>query len=116
MLGRRRLSACTWVIVTLLVACNDSNTDNLIGSPCTQQGQCRVTCETPSNDFPGGLCTVPCDHDSQCPHGTYCMAIAGGVCLFPCAQDQDCAFLGDHWFCRNLDRAEGDKRLVCIGD
>jgi hypothetical protein len=72
-------------------------------------------CEMPSNEFPGGFCTIHCTDDTQCPHGTVCMDPAGGVCLFPCGNDVDCAFLGPGWLCQDRDRASGGHRLVCIG-
>lgn len=72
-------------------------------------------CERPSNEFPGGFCTIQCTNDTQCPHGTVCMTPAGGVCLFPCRNDVDCGFLGAGWLCQDKDRASGGHALVCIG-
>jgi hypothetical protein len=112
--GAMRLLVAT-LLALALAGCNDSVEDNVVGARCTQATDCRFMCETPSNEFPGGFCTVRCADDTQCPHGTVCMATDGGVCLFPCGNDVDCGFLGAGWLCQNRDRASGGRRLVCIG-
>jgi hypothetical protein len=112
--GAMRLLVGT-LLALALASCSDSVEDNVVGAQCTQATDCRFMCEMPSNEFPGGFCTVRCADDTQCPHGTVCMTDAGGVCLFPCRNDVDCAFLGAGWLCQNKDRASGGHALVCIG-
>jgi hypothetical protein len=98
------------------LACGDSKDDRVLGASCTQQGDCRFTCAGPSSDFPGGLCTVSCTRDDQCPRGgALCIDKGGGVCLFTCASDADCAFLGPAWGCKTKDRIAGGRANVCIG-
>jgi hypothetical protein len=99
-----------------LAACGDSKEDSLVGGSCHNNGDCRILCEADPVDFPGGFCTLHCTSDSNCPHGTVCMANAGGICMFPCGSALDCTFLGTPWTCKSKDRISGGENTVCIGN
>jgi hypothetical protein len=61
------------------------------GSDCGDGGQCI----TPSNAYPGGYCTMPCDPET-CPIGAICHAVdprspaATSFCYAECVGDGDC--------------------------
>lgn len=88
--------------------------DSVIGESCVSDRDCDTRCYV-DGDFPGGICSVPCQSDNDCPSDTFCMKKAGGVCLFACPEF-DCSRLGAGWACRDKDRQNGGTVSVCIGD
>jgi len=81
------------------------------------QADCDDRCLTPSDDWPGGFCTVTCDDDGDCPGDTACIDEGnGGVCAYTCRDDQFCAFLGAYQ-CKERDAHpdNGTTVTVCRG-
>ncbi len=106
------------VISAAAAACgghSSGSIDRTIGAPCTSNTQCDHQCLTPSGDFPGGFCTIPCTDNSECTSDTVCVAKAGGVCLYACPPF-DCARLGANWSCQGADAYAGGKVNVCLGN
>ena len=72
------------LLVLLLAACSS---DRKVGGACGDDGECADRC---LENYPGGMCTITCRADDECPSGTICADTEGGVCLFPCDSNQDC--------------------------
>ncbi len=109
----------TWIvaITALLCGCGNSDVSRALGARCDVSAECDTKCLPPSQDWPGGFCTLLCDNDAGCPEGARCIAEAGGVCAFSCADDPSCAFLDPGYVCKQRDsKAGGAKVLVCRGD
>jgi len=109
------LLSCAWI--ALAAACGDDGVSRAVGARCEAARDCDERCLEPSNDSPGGFCTLSCESSEACPSGAACTDREGGVCLFTCAVLDDCAFLGPEWTCREQDlRADqGIKVKVCLG-
>jgi hypothetical protein len=93
----------------------EGDIDNVIGQSCTSDRDCDARCYMDPGDFPGGICSLPCSSDNDCPSDTYCMKKSEGVCLFACPEF-DCSRLGAGWSCRDKERLNGGTVSVCIGD
>jgi len=105
------------MIAIALVACQSSDVSRRVGARCDQSSECDQRCLGPDVEFPGGFCTIACDHSSDCPTNASCVDDQGGACLFHCLADIDCAFLGDGWRCQVQDERNnnGVKVTVCLG-
>jgi hypothetical protein len=101
-----------------MAACGSSDVSRVLGARCNAAADCDDRCLGPSNDYPGGFCTVDCDRNLDCPSSADCADLEGGVCLFRCRDDRDCEFLGLGWICEeeNLREDQNRKILVCRGD
>ena len=102
------------IVAALLAACSGSDVSRDVGARCTLDHECNERCLS-TGAWPGGFCTLSCDTDNDCPHGTACIAEQGGVCVFTCASDPDCAFLQDSYTCKNVDDQAGGKVMVGRG-
>lgn len=65
-------------------------------------------------DYPGGFCSFPCDHSSQCPVEAACVDKRGGVCLFQCQKDRHCPY--DYECKKKSFKGSAGKVRVCMGD
>ena len=85
----------------------------VVGGGCFENDGCEELCMTGS-DWPGGMCTVECDDDRDCPDLSYCVAIERGICLMDCIVDEDCP---SGYTCDDIDR-EGHRGeiYVCVKD
>jgi hypothetical protein len=106
-----------WVLALAVAAgCGVSSpVSRELGARCDVAGDCDEVCLVPSDDDPGGLCTVACDGDDACPDRARCVDEEGGVCRYACDGDEDCAFLGEGWRCRERDGLGGEEVTVCRG-
>lgn len=93
----------------------EGDIDEVIGASCASDRDCDARCYLDPGDFPGGICSLPCRSDNDCPSDTFCMKKADGVCLFACPAF-DCSRLGAGWKCRDKERENGGMISVCIGD
>jgi len=59
-----------------------------IGSLCYTGYDCATGFCCTSPPCHGGMCTVQCRNDLDCPYGTRC---DGGACFYNCFYDTDCA-------------------------
>ena len=100
--------------VLALAACQSSDVSRALGARCTSNADCDQKCMVPSGDWPGGFCTLVCQHDSDCPDGAHCIDEAGGVCAFACTGDAECTFLGTGYHCQDAG-AQGSQVKVCRG-
>jgi hypothetical protein len=95
-----------------------TNPGDLVGGPCTTNGDCQELCAISSGHFPDGFCTVACFDDGDCPSDTVCADLEHGICLFACDSDLFCRDLMDDtsYECRDADTPEGGTVLVCLGN
>jgi hypothetical protein len=89
--------------------------DTLVGAPCRDDLDCDDVC-IHSNDFPGGMCSVLCRDDRDCPVGTGCIDREGGICAFICVHEYDCDDFGPGYACRDTQRVGARNDIpVCRG-
>lgn len=86
----------------------------LVGAACASDAMCQVRC-VGGHAFPGGMCTVPCRSDFDCPAGTACMDDQGGICGVLCSAG-NCAAFGPGWHCATHNDVNGGQIAVCRGD
>jgi hypothetical protein len=108
--------ALALLIALVATGCNDSTISRTLGARCAVTADCAQRCLAPDPETPGGLCTLSCTTDGDCPTAARCANQQGGVCLFGCATDPDCAFLGAGWTCQATDAPGGGKVMVCRGN
>ena len=106
-----------WILTFALIAgCQSSDVSRTLGARCDQSSECDERCLVAAGpDWPGGLCTISCDDDGDCPGDARCVADEGGVCLFECSADPDCGFLGAGWGCETRDGRPSGQVMVCRG-
>jgi len=104
--------------LVLSVGCGGSGVSREIGARCDSANDCDDRCLPPSNDYPGGLCTLDCQSSNECPDDARCVDKESGVCLFTCNFTVDCEFLGAQWECKeqNLRDDPNQKVKVCLGN
>lgn len=86
---------------------------DLVGGPCASAGDCEDRC-LEGGDYPGGLCTVSCNTDEDCPPGTHCIDEEGGTCFMGCEFPEDCRV---GYTCKGEEnRGHGGDSLVCAKD
>lgn len=85
----------------------------LVGAACDADRQCDSRCVKGKN-YPGGMCTVSCRDDRDCPGGTACVGDHGGICALTCGVHRDCDFMGGAYRCDSKSRtgAKGNA-MVC---
>ena len=90
---------------------------DLVGGACISDRDCQATCISNSSHYPGGMCTVPCDTDLDCPPDTMCVDDSDGVCAVWCLDYRDCEDFGRGYTCDSVGRkgASGDT-TVCRVD
>jgi hypothetical protein len=89
----------------------------LVGGLCSTDRDCAHRCLRDNSHYPGGMCTVSCRADADCPAGTSCVSDAGGICAVGCRSSGDCAPFGRGYVCQDRDRqGAGGKALVCRVD
>jgi hypothetical protein len=86
---------------------------SLVGAACASNGDCDSRCVS-SDHYPGGMCTLTCASNANCPDGTSCIDDAGGICAVNCRLPGDCALFGAPYACdsKGLKGADGSA-LVC---
>jgi hypothetical protein len=110
-------STCLLLALQAASGCSDDDDigpdSRLVGGSCTSDGHCEFIC-TRDGDFPGGMCTVRCRDDRDCPSGTACVDRDGGICAIGCGAHRDCDPFGLDYACDDTDRrgADGDV-FVC---
>ncbi|AWV89002.1 hypothetical protein [Bradymonas sediminis] len=109
------LMVCFCFGLFLFSGCADDAFDG-VGDTCAHDRDCPApgTCLT-GGDYPGGMCSVECNHSGQCPSATECIDKSGGVCLFRCDSNRDCP---NNWECSS-EKLRGNKDVkvkICIGD
>jgi len=110
-----RIAIVAAMLATAL-GCQSSDVSRAVGARCDDGSECDGRCLGPSDDYPGGFCSLVCDSRSDCPSDTTCADRDGGVCLFTCDDDNGCGFLGERWGCEQVDlRGGGIKVKVCRG-
>lgn len=62
--------------------------DDEVGGSCRSDRDCLDTCCDERHCGRGGMCTVSCRRDDDCPVDMLC---EHDVCLFACDSDRDCA-------------------------
>jgi hypothetical protein len=82
----------------------------LVGGTCVSDRECARLCLRGNSHYPGGMCTVPCLLDGDCPAGTACVDDAGGICAVLCRLPADCAAFGPGFTC------DAEKRKGAPGD
>jgi hypothetical protein len=113
-----RFAALALVVSCLLGACQSFAVTRDLGARCDQNADCNQRCLTADLGWPGGMCTLGCDSDANCPNNAACIVDQGGVCAFRCSVDADCAFLNGGYTCMPIDRHSpdtGQTVMVCHG-
>lgn len=102
------------VLGGLAVGCADSSVSRAVGARCDYDRECDGRCLT-GGDYPGGLCSIACRDDDDCPSSSRCAPQrAGGICLLACDDDAQCRdLMGSTWECKSQVGASG---MVCLGD
>ena len=115
---RRTPATALVLVVAAMIGCGGSDVSRAVGARCDSSDECDDRCLAPTATWPGGMCTLSCDDDGDCPDDARCAAEEGGVCLFECNEPGtlgDCGFLGDGWTCQTVaGRPEGEVN-VCRG-
>src|SRR5262245_9543481 len=104
------------ISISFLVSCGDITagpSSTSVGAACTADNQCQQQCLVDDSRFPGGMCTVPCQRDADCPGGSACIAHNGGVCVVTCHGDADCAAFGRGFACAVDSRETGGDVMIC---
>ena len=113
------------IAFVVLAACGDDvssggsadgigNDGEVVGGPCDAESACASGSECiTGGDFPGGMCTVSCSADADCPEGTYCISNEGGICMLPCDSKADCR---EGFQCEGKSKEDGaGEKKVCNG-
>ncbi len=88
-----------------------------VSAGCDSDADCAVRCETTERDhFPGGLCTLTCNRNDDCPPGTWCIDIEDGLCMQACSSMAECDDFGPGYYCKDRKDVHGELQLVCMGD
>lgn len=106
------------LLLALASACQDSDVSRALGARCDRSAECEDRCLAPSEDWPGGFCTLTCDTDADCPNDAACIdESSSGVCAFTCVGDTGCVFLGGGYTCieRDAHEAGASPVKVCRG-
>jgi len=103
-----------------MTACSSpSKISRELGAQCSGRAECDERCLR-GPDYPGGMCSISCENNADCPSDAYCVDKEGGVCLFACTliNAQDCNFLGGGWRCKSKDlRSNTQEQVnVCFGE
>jgi hypothetical protein len=102
--------------LAVICACGDDDDDaigpggRLIGGDCDDG--CVELCAR-DDEFPGGMCSIRCSNDLDCPDGTACVDKDGGVCAIECDSHADCDGFGLPWACVEVDRRGDGNVFVC---
>ena len=86
---------------------------DLVGGECDSDRDCEEVCLKDKSDFPGGMCSVECKSDQDCPIDTVCVDKKGGICAYQCDENDDCR---RGYRCDGTKRKSGGEDFVCIGD
>ncbi len=110
---RNLMAALSVLFVLFVAACGDPGRG--MGAACAVDGDCASgSMCLRGKDYPGGLCSMGCNHTDQCPRIAACIKKDGGVCLVTCQTDHDCP---GGWKCKNKDlQGEPGSTGVCLGD
>ena len=76
---------------------------HVVGGACHVDADCQARC-VGGDHYPGGMCTVSCRDDRDCPRGTECIDDQGGLCAISCSVNADCDGLGSGYRCDKTDR------------
>lgn len=99
------------------VACGDNvgPLGDIVGGPCVLHQDCAPgsVCLT-DKEFPGGMCSIYCGSNNDCPAGAMCIEMKGGICLSSCTTYQDCRA---GYECKGKKREDKlGEALVCLKD
>jgi hypothetical protein len=108
--------AVVWFALAMLTSCGGSIAgpeSTIVGAACTADNQCSQQCLDNERHFPGGMCTIACSSDADCPSGSACIDEEGGVCIVTCSVDADCAGFGRGFACDSEARVNGVEAPIC---
>lgn len=98
----------------IVAACGVSSpVSRELGARCDDKDECDERCLV-GERYPGGLCSLSCIRDDDCPDGSACIEVEGGVCLPGCGIEE-CDYLGEGWSCQPALATSGDEVMVCLG-
>jgi hypothetical protein len=114
----RRIPLVALALAVAIGACGDDDDDfpgggATVGAACVSDSQCAFRCAR-GGHYPGGMCTVPCSDDFDCPSGTACVDDEGGICAVVCDFDGNCGSFGPEYRCDSTRRrGAGGEIRVC---
>jgi hypothetical protein len=116
--GKRMKHLCIAILAMFAFACGGDSDPDVgpqglkVGGPCTGSSSCdSASMCLMEGDFPGGMCVVACDQQSDCPAGSRCISNESGICMPSCGGDDDCR---SGYACRERsDEEGGGKSMVC---
>src|SRR5438067_373087 len=74
-------------------------TNRGVGGACISDNDCVKRCVTGNDHYPGGMCTILCSSERDCPGGSTCVSDAGGICAPTCQSPSDCVQYGRGFTC-----------------
>ncbi len=103
------------LLLAALAGCGQSavgRNGDVVGGPCSGGGGCASgsVCETASM-YPGGMCSVTCDSQADCPGNSACITEGGGRCVLRCSSSSDCR---DGYGCNEKSTPGDGHANVCI--
>jgi hypothetical protein len=113
---RNLIPAMGMLLVCAAASCGDISVgphSATVGAACTTSADCATQCLLDDRHFPGGMCTVPCASDADCPHGSVCLDTMSGICVTACARNEDCAGFGRGFVCDSSDGIGGAAVSIC---
>lgn len=85
-----------------------------IGAACSTDRDCTNRCVTGDRHYPGGICSLSCTSDAQCPAGSACIDDSGGICMATCQNNSDCSAFGRGFLCDRENRVGASGEVsVC---
>lgn len=113
MLGITRCAILVFGLACLAACGNDAvgTEGDVVGGACTD-GDCAggSVCLIDTM-HPGGMCSVECTSNADCPSGSACAQEGGGRCLLACDNADDCR---DGYGCNEKSTLPDGSALVCI--
>jgi hypothetical protein len=85
------------VFALFVSACGDGgggvagSDSTLVGAACAENAECDLLLCQQGDEMPGGICTVSCSGNQDCPSRSACAVLTPGwLCMVSCAGDADC--------------------------
>lgn len=110
-----RLARYLFIVLVTCAGCGSGGVGtegDVVGGPCSGGSGCAggSSCLEASM-YPGGMCTLDCETQADCPGGTACVQESGGTCLLACSSAGDCR---EGYDCIEKSAMPDGHAFVCI--